>query len=464
MNLINLNIQIIIPISLILASSFISLFMWVEKKNKNLSFDITGISMILANVFLISYINISENKSYIFSSSIFNNIAVLYVFLISTIMFFSHKEILQDNIKYGEYIVLYVITIISSSILISSDNLLTIFITIELMSVSLYALTGFSKTQQSLEASFKYLITGSFATFFFILSLIFIKQSGLSMELSDIKLAPSTTSVTLVGIFFLSGIFFKIALFPMHSWSIDVYCGSPTYVTSILTTFVKFSVLIVGYRVYTAFSPHIPNEILYFLIILTLIIPTISALSSNNIKKILIYSSISHAGYIGIGFFSSSNSYLYFYAIAYSIMSFGAFTTLFMIEKKLNSYTIDISSLKEIWLKNPILIIALSVFLFSLAGIPPFVGFFAKFYIFYSAVESSNIILAIIGTITSAIASYYYIKIIIPIFTTPHEEIPDSKILKENPLTTTIILFLLITTILLGIFSSSLIQLISKTI
>lgn len=454
----------IIPHLIILLSSFISLFIWIDKKNKNVSFDIAIVSLIFSLAFFISYLNIAKNSFYIFSSSPFNNIAIIYILILTIITLNSQKELIKDEIKFGEYILLTSITIISSMVLISSDNLFTIFITIELLSISLYSLVGFNKTEQATESSIKYLIIGSFATIFFILSLIFLKFSSLPLELLDISNHPKTLSSSISAIFFLSGLFFKIAIFPMHSWSVDVYCGAPTYVTTKLVSFIKFSVLIVAYRVYSSFINHVPIEIIYLITILTLIIPSISALKTQNIKKILIYSGISHAGYLLIGFLSSSNPYFYFYAIVYTINSFGVFLIVNLIENKYKN--LEISTIKEIWYTQPYLVILLSVFLFSLAGIPPFSGFFAKFYLFYSAIKNNHILIVIVASIATIISSYYYIKILVPIFSTKTSA-DSSKIddiFKENPFTTTTITFLAFIVLILGIFSSPVLELITKTI
>lgn len=461
MTFLTANLSIFTPYILLLLGGVLSLFVWIERKNKKLSFDITSMALLFSVVFTISYLNIISNSSYKLSGYLFNNIAISYIFLLSLLLFLTQKELIDKDIKFGEYITLFVLAIISSSALILSDNLFTIFLLIEMLSITLYALTGFDKSELSIEASIKYIIVGSFATLFFILGLVFLKLSNTSLELLDLSKTSTSFSLTLAGIFFIAGIFFKIALFPMHSWSVDIYCGSPTYITTALVSFIKFSLLVLAYRIYSVFSPHIPWQITHLVIMLTIAVPTISALNSNNIKKILVYSGISHAGYASIGFMTKSNPYLYFYAFVYSFTAAGAFLTLNLIEKKTNST--DISSLKDIWEREPYLIMMMSIFLFSLAGVPPFAGFFAKFYVFYLAVETSNIHLAIVGAVFSAVAAYYYIKILIPIFT-PSKLKPDTFIIKSHPYTFLVLFIILLASIFIGIFSSPIIDLIAKTI
>lgn len=453
----------IIPHIIIILSGFISLFLWIDKKNKNISFDISIISLVFSLGFFISYINITKNSFYNLSSTPFNNISIVYILILATIILNAQKELIKEEIKFGEYLLLTSIVIISSMILISSDNLFTIFITIELLSISLYSLVGFNKTEISTEASMKYLIVGSFGTLFFIISLVFLKLSSLSLEVSEILLQKTTLASSIAAVFFLAGLFFKIAVFPMHSWSVDVYCGSPTYVTSKLVSFIKFSILITAYKIYASFNNHIPKEIIYTVIILTLLIPSISALKTKNIKKILVYSGISHAGYSLIGFLTPSNTYFYFYVITYTLNSLGAFLILSLIENKYKN--LEIANIKEIWQTNPSIVIFLSVFLFSLAGIPPFSGFFAKFYLFYSAIENNHLLIVIIASIATIISSYYYIKILIPVFSIKLDKNLNSDIIiKENPFTITITIVLTVVVLFLGIFSSPVIDIISKTI
>lgn len=453
---------LVVPHILIMISSFVSLFLWLERKNKNVVFDILITSLLFSIVFFLSYINITKSSNYTFSSSTFNNIALTYVLILATLILSSNKETMNEKLKFGEYIILTSITIISSMILVSSDNLFTIFLTIELLSISLYSLVGFNKTELSCEASIKYLIIGSFATIFFILSLIFLKISSISLELSEISSHKGNLSISSAGILFLSGLFFKLALFPMHSWSVDVYCGAPTYITSKLVSFIKFSILIVGYRVYSSFNNHIPLDVIYLIAAFTLLIPSISALKTQNIKKILVYSSISHAGYALVGFLSKSNPYFYFYAIVYTLSSLGSFLILNIIENKYKNLEID--TIKKIWQENPSFVMLLSIFLFSLAGIPPFSGFFAKLYIFYSAIENNHISIVIVGSIATIISSYYYIKILLPIFQTPMQKNIDSNMLKETPYTIIIIILLAMITLSLGLLSSPVLDLISSTI
>ncbi|MGC8867703.1 MAG: NADH-quinone oxidoreductase subunit N, partial [Elusimicrobiales bacterium] len=427
----------IIAITTIVFGAFLSLMVWVEKKNRKLTFDITLTSMLIAFALMISYSSFSCS-SYLISSSLINNFFSAFIIFISTAILYSHRETINENLKFGEYILLISLTVVSSIILISSDSLFIIFIAIELLSISLYALVGFDKKPSSIEASVKYFITGSFATLFFILSFIFIKYSKATIELSSISHLTPSLPLSLAGIFFLSAMFFKISLVPMHSWAVDVYCGSPTYITAVLTSYIKLAVIIAGYRVYSSFEPHIPSDLINLVIVLTLILPNISALSTKNIKKILVYSGISHAGFISIGFLTSSNPYLYFYIIVYSITAMGAFMLIYLIEKvQLNT---EYEAIGELWRKDPIIVIFLLIFLFSLAGIPPFAGFFAKFYIFYSAIISNHTIIAIIAALSSAVAAYYYIKILIPLFKQKtNAVIQEQSVIKENPYTFSLI-------------------------
>lgn len=454
-----------LSIIILLVGAFISLIIWLYKKNKNITFDTATLFMILSLSVVLSYLDFKSADFFNLSFSTLNNFLSLFIIFLSTLILYTHRELINEKIKFGEYILLYIFSVISSLILISSDNLLTIFVTLELLSISLYILTGFDKKDSSLEASVKYLITGSIATVFFIISLILIKYSQGSVDLKSIITQDKSFALSAAGVFFISGVFFKIAVVPMHSWSVDVYCGSPNYITTILVSFIKFSVIVAGYRIFSSFSTHIPDEIIIISSLLTMLVPGISALTVKNIKKIAVYSSISHVGFIIMAFAVHSNPYLYFYILVYSLTAAGLFTIINLIEHRIKN--LEYQNIKELWQTDPEIVIMLFIFLFSLAGVPPFAGFFAKFYVFYSAINSSYTLLAVAGSIISAISVYYYIKILIPIFYESKSEIDTAKILplmKKKTFTFSVMTFLALSVIFLGVFSGYIISLLERII
>jgi len=258
-------------------------------------------------------------------------------------------------------------------------------------------------------------------------------------------------------IFFISGFIFKLALVPAHSWSVDIYCGSPTNVVLFIIGFVKLSVIITAFRIFSSYKTGILSLSMYIFVILTLIIPNISALFTKNIKRILVYSSISHSGFIALSFMGPQNWQTYFYAIIYSISAVGVFSFIMFLEK--NYSDIEYQNIKGLYYKKPALSIALSIFLFSFAGVPPFSGFFAKFYAFYNALEGGYKELIIIAVISSAISLYYYLKILIPIFF----EKPDNDRKIISYINNSSIIYITATiTLFFGILSEPIIELLKK--
>jgi NADH-quinone oxidoreductase subunit N len=249
---------------------------------------------------------------------------------------------------------------------------------------------------------------------------------------------------------------FKISIVPFHSWSIDVYCASPTYIVLMIIGFVKLSVFVSLAKIFFIFENELLKEIFYIFILLTLILSNIAALFTKNIKKILVYSTISHSGYILLSLMGPERWQVYYYLIVYSINAFGAFSLVGILEKNFNN--LEYENFKGLYKKNSKLSLSLSIFLFSLAGVPPLVGFFAKFYSFYNALFGGYYYLVIIAAITSAISLYYYLKILIPIFF----ERSETYELKSSLTSRLIIYFFAILTLILGLFSNPLIEILKK--
>lgn len=328
---------------------------------------------------------------------------------------------------YGEYYIIIQSAVLGMMVMAGSKDILMVFLGLELMSICFYVLAGFNRKKISAnEASMKYFLLGSFATGFIVYGIALIY--GTVGNTSIIYITENFTTLSsnilfIVGfILFIIGFSFKIAAFPFHMWVPDVYQGSATTVTGLMSTGGKtaaFSVLIISLA--ATFTLNAPNVFKpYFSVIaaLSMLFGSIVAISQNNLKRMLAYSSISHAGYMAIGLAAANTesiSGIIFYLAAYAFMNIGAFTVISIIEGE-GDTRIDINSYAGLNSKSPVLAAFMSLFMFALAGIPPLAGFFGKYYVFVGAIESGLTWLAIIGVISSMISVYFYLRVVVYIY------------------------------------------------
>ncbi|MBA4405672.1 NADH-quinone oxidoreductase subunit N [bacterium] len=325
---------------------------------------------------------------------------------------------------YGEYYILIQSSVLGMMVMSGAKDILMIFMGLELMSICFYVLAGINRKKLSAnEASMKYFLLGAFATGFIVygIALIYGATGTTSIQnLVENFVEYSSNIIFILGFaFFLIGFSFKIAAVPFHMWVPDVYQGSATTVTSLMSTTGKaaaFSVLLI---VLTAvFSFNAPNVFRpYFAAIsaFSMLFGSIVAISQTNLKRMLAYSSISHAGYMVIGLAAGnifSIAGIMFYLAAYAFMNIGAFTIISMVEGENDSRT-DLNSFAGLSAKSPVLAAAMALFMFALAGIPPLAGFFGKYYVFISAIQSHLTWLAILGVLASVISVYFYIRVVV---------------------------------------------------
>ncbi len=328
---------------------------------------------------------------------------------------------------YGEYYILIQSSVLGMMVMAGARDILMIFMGLELMSICFYILAGINRNKTfANEASMKYFLLGSFATGFIVYGIALIYGSAGSTSIQNITenfVSYSSNLIFVVGLaLFFIGFSFKIAAVPFHMWVPDVYQGAATTVSGLMSTTGKtaaFSVLLI--MLSSVFSFNAPNVFRpYFTIIslASMFLGSIVALSQNNLKRMLAYSSISHAGYMVIGL-AAGNAYslagIIFYLAAYAFMNIGAFTVISIIEGKDDSRT-EISSYAGLGNKNPFLAAMMSLFMFALAGIPPLAGFFGKYYVFFGAIQSNLTWLAILGVISSMISVYFYLRVVVYIY------------------------------------------------
>jgi proton-translocating NADH-quinone oxidoreductase chain N len=368
----------------------------------------------------------------------------------------------------GEYFALLLIITLLLTVMGGVTNLLMIFLIIESVSLISYILVGFQKfDKESSEASLKYLLFGSVssAIMLFGMSLLFgatgtIELGKIGAVIAQIQ-GAEFSRIALVGmILVLAGIGFKISMVPFHLWAPDVYQGAPTPIAGFLTVAPKalgFAVLI---RVLVLAFPALTGHWLKLLVVLSILTMTagnLIAISQSNVKRLLAYSSVAQAGYILVGIATASElgfQATLIYILAYLFTNLGAFFTVLAIERNTNSS--DLEAYNGLSLRAPLLSLALTIFLLSLAGIPPLVGFIAKIYIFSAAIKINSVVLAVAIALNSAVAAYYYFKVVKAMYLTA-PSIPYGKF--QNPLPIKIaVCTALIGTIAIGLFPAEMLH------
>ena len=304
--------------------------------------------------------------------------------------------------------------------MISSNDLIIFYLGLELQSLCLYILASFKKDDlKSSEAGLKYFVLSALASGLLLYgcSLIYGFTGSTNFEIISNNLEETNTGAVFGIVFIIVGLAFKISVVPFHMWTPDVYEGSPTSVTSFFALIPKIAALSVFIRfIYVPFIDAIDHWqiIVVFLSIASMILGAVAAIGQSNIKRLLAYSSISHMGYALAGLSTGTNQGIQstiIYLIIYLIMNLGAFGCVFMLKRE-NIFHENINDLSGLSKNNPLLALGFLIIFFSMAGIPPLAGFFAKFYIFMAVIESKMYTLAIIGLLTTVVSAFYYLRVI----------------------------------------------------
>ncbi|MCL4477700.1 MAG: NADH-quinone oxidoreductase subunit N [Deltaproteobacteria bacterium] len=325
----------------------------------------------------------------------------------------------------GHFYILILSAILGMMFIISATNMIVLVLGLELMSFSVYPLVGFTRDRSaSLEGSMKYLLLGAYATAFLLygIALVYSVLGTTNLYLIAKSLTARQdlmTNIIMMGgiTFILIGLGFKVAVVPFHAWAPDAYEGAPAPVTGFMATAVKtasfaaiIKLVIIVFNVY-----KVPvSDALWVLSALTMLVGNVVAISQKNVKRMLAYSSIAHAGYIVVGLVSGSvygMSAAIFYLIAYTFTTTGAFAIVTYLEKKDGTGN-ELSDYSGLSKTHPVISLMMAIFLLSLSGIPPTAGFLAKFYVFSAAISNGYIGLAIFGIFTSIISLYYYLRVV----------------------------------------------------
>jgi NADH-quinone oxidoreductase subunit N len=390
------------------------------------SFKLINLLTILSLIFGIALVlNQPDNVIKIFNGSyIIDDLSIFMkslTMLFCIFVLFSSKEYIKINkIDKIEYLVLVLSSVLGMIIMISSYDLIIFYLGLELQSLCLYILASFQKNEErSTEAGLKYFVLSALASGLLLYgcSLVYGFTGSTNFEIISENLTKSSLGATFGIVFIIVGLAFKISVVPFHMWTPDVYEGAPTSVTNFFALIPKIAALCVFIRfMYVPFINMIDEwqTIIIFMSVSSMILGAFAAIGQNNIKRLMAYSSISHMGYalagLATGTISGINATLIYLTI-YLVMNLGAFGCIFMMKRE-NVYHENISELSGLYRNHPLLALSLLIIFFSLAGIPPLAGFFAKFYIFIAVIESKMYTLAIVGLVTTVISAFYYLRII----------------------------------------------------
>lgn len=337
----------------------------------------------------------------------------------------------RTGVENGEFYSLTLLAAVGAMVMASSVNLLPLFLGLELLSIPLYVLNAFlRRNQNSVEAGLKYFIVGAFASAFVLYGIALLYGATASFDLAVIgsQVVASGHLSPLVAVGFamiFGGLAFKLALVPCHAWAPDVYQGGPTPVTAFLATVPKGAALIVLLRMVDGMDLlHISPQWVTAAAVIAVASQTLGniiAIVQNDVKRMLAYSGIAHMGYALVAVIVAGvdgGAAVLVYLVAYTLMNMGAFAAIAMLSEREDRPHL-IADLRGQGYKRPIVALALTVCLFSLAGVPPFVGFTAKFVVFRAAVNEGFVWLAVIGVVNSLISAFYYLRVVYSMYMQP---------------------------------------------
>ncbi len=433
------NFQYILPEIFISISIMIFLLFGVFKKNSaSLIYNLSNISLV---ILLALIINVSSlDNIYLFNNSylIDNLSSYMKIILVGSgifVMLTGSKYIQVINLNKIEYPILILSSILGMMIMISSNDLIVFYMGLELQSLALYVLASFNRDNLlSTESGLKYFVLSALSSGLLLYgcSLTYGFSESTNFDQILINSTEFNYGTTFGIVFILVGLAFKISAVPFHMWAPDVYQGSPTSVTLFFAILPKIAALSVFIKfLYTPFANMNDQwqTIIVFISIASMIFGAVAAIGQKNLKRLIAYSSISHMGYALAGLATVSNKGIQSsitYISIYLVMNLAFFSCLFMLKRN-DKYYENIEDLSGLSKKHPILSFSLLIVLFSLAGIPPLAGFFAKFYVFLAVIEQSMYFLAIVGLLATVVAAFYYLRIIKIIYFDPEKEEYDTS-------------------------------------
>ena len=428
------NFHYILPEIFISVCIMLFLLVGVFKKNSaSLIYNLSNISLVILLALIINLssldtINLFKNSYLIDNLS--NYMKIILVGSGIFVMLTGSKYIQVINLNKIEYPILILSSILGMMIMISSNDLIVFYMGLELQSLALYVLASFNRDNLlSTESGLKYFVLSALSSGLLLYgcSLTYGFSESTNFDQILINSTEFNYGTTFGIVFILVGLAFKISAVPFHMWAPDVYQGSPTSVTLFFAILPKIAALSVFIKfLYTPFANMNDQwqTIIVFISIASMIFGAVAAIGQKNLKRLIAYSSISHMGYALAGLATVSNQGIQSsitYISIYLVMNLAFFSCLFMLKRN-DKYYENIEDLSGLSKKHPILSFSLLIVLFSLAGIPPLAGFFAKFYVFLAVIEQSMYFLAIVGLLATVVAAFYYLRIIKIIYFDPEKE------------------------------------------
>jgi len=419
------NLELVFPEIFLSLSIMFLLILGVFKKDSSKLIQNTALIILLVTAVVTFNETLGIKQTFLFNDSVIIDYLSSFMKIVTLLAAFIVLVISSNYLKSFkifkiEYPILILSSVLGMMVMISSNDLIVFYMGLELQSLALYVLATFNRDQlKSSEAGLKYFVLSALSSGLLLYgcSLIYGFTGSTNFNLIANQLNSDQYALTFGIVFILVGLAFKISAVPFHMWAPDVYEGSPTSVTLFFTLVPKVAALTVFIRfLYVPFLNLIDQwqMILIFLSIASMLFGAIAAIGQTNLKRLIAYSSISHIGYALAGLATGSNDGIQssvIYITIYILMNLGLFSCLLMMKRN-NEYFEDIEDLSGLSKNHPLLSLSLLIILFSLAGIPPLAGFFAKFYIFKSVLEQSMYFLAIVGLLSTVVAAFYYLRII----------------------------------------------------
>lgn len=432
MNLTPADYSTILPLIFLTAWACVLLLvdLFIPKESKGMTALLSAAGLGLTLIFTLSQIGDGftafNGMVVIDGFSVFVNALLLVSGLLGIALAYGYNR--RMGLERGEYYTLLLFSVTGMMLMAQAADLIVVFLALELLSIPLYVLAAFARPRvESEEAGLKYFLLGAFATGFVVYGTALVFGATGSTNLATIieRAAPGSENLLLLSIgaaLLLVGFGFKIAVVPFHMWTPDVYQGAPSAVTAFMSSGAKIAGFAALLRVFATAFPSIAVDmtgILWALAALTMILGNVIAIAQTNIKRLLAYSSIAHAGYILMAFVPYGNAEVrpdaiaagLFYLVAYAVTNFGAWGVVIALEKA-EGKGLEIGDYAGLARKQPVLAAAMTVFMLSLIGLPPTVGLIGKIYLFRSVIEAGFYGLAIIGVLTSLVSAYYYLRVV----------------------------------------------------
>ncbi len=396
------------------------------------------------------------------STVLFNALFIVITFFIVALGQSFYKE---QYDKISDYTSLKIFLLIGAYCMVSFGNLVMFFLGLEILSITLYILAGSDRTNiKSNEAGMKYFLMGSFASGFILFGIALIYGATAAFDIDQIITASTQLTMpkwfTVGFALMLVGLLFKIAAFPFHFWAPDVYQGAPILTTTTMSTLAKVAAVAAFYKLSVVFFPAMPEtftSLIAFLIAATLVVGNIMALKQNNIKRLMAYSGISHAGFMLLAILlgTTAEPYLFYYMVAYAIAGIAAFSVILYVCQDKNEELI--MHFRGFAKHKPVLAVTLSLALLSMAGIPILAGFFGKLFLFTEALKQGYYVTVITAVITSIISIYYYFKVIITMFTYKNADV--KTVYTKNTVYTVVAITAILINFIIGFCPSLIIDL-----